>query len=126
MTDIVAKKGILVIAHGSRAKETEATLDGVLAMVREMLPGAIVEAAFMEFSDRTVERGVAALAAKSVTEIKIVPYFLFMGIHMKEDIPNLVAACAEKYPSVRIAMGEPIGADRRLAQIVADRIEDWA
>ena len=117
-------KGILVIAHGSRAKETEATLDAVLSMVKTKLPEIVIECAFMEFSDRTVEKGVSALATKGVTEIKVVPYFLFMGIHLKQDIPNIVAGCAANYPGIRIAMGEPLGVDERLADIVVDRINE--
>jgi len=130
-------KGVLVIAHGSRAKETEATLETILSMVEKKLlgmngraacgvsgqPETIIEFAFMEFSDRTVEKGVAALAAKAVTEIKIVPYFLFMGVHLKEDIPNIVAECTVSYPDIKITMGEPLGVDERLSDILVDRIK---
>ena len=115
-------KGVLVIAHGSRANETEATLEAVLSMVKKKLPETFIEHAFMEFSDRTIEKGVSALNAKGVTEIKVVPYFLFTGIHIKEDIPNMVAECAVNYPGVKITMGEPLGADERLADILVDRI----
>ena len=114
--------GILVIAHGSRAKETEAVPEVVLNMVKARMPGIIMELAFMEFSERTIEKGVAALAARGVTEIKIVPYFLFMGIHLKEDIPRIVAQCAVNYPGIHITMGEPLGVDKRLADILVDRI----
>ena len=116
-------KGILVIAHGSRAKETEATLEAVLSMVKSKLDEIPVERAFMEFSERTVKKGVSALAAKGVTEIKIVPYFLFMGIHLKEDIPNMAAECAAGFPGITITMGEPLGVDERLADIIIDRIK---
>ena len=115
-------KGVLIIAHGSRAAETEATLECVLLMVKAKLPDDVIEYAFMEFSDRTIEKGVSALVAQGVTEIKIVPYFLFLGIHLKEDIPNMVALCAENFPGVKIVMGEPFGIDERLADILVDRI----
>jgi sirohydrochlorin ferrochelatase len=117
-------KGILVIAHGSRAKETEDTLDAILELVKSEIPETAVESAFMEFSDRTVEKGVAALASKGITEIKVVPYFLFMGIHLKEDIPEMVETCAADYPGMKITMGKPLGDDRRLAEILLDRIKD--
>jgi glutamate-1-semialdehyde 2,1-aminomutase len=116
-------KGILVIAHGSRAKETEATLEAVLSMVKIKMPETPMECAFMEFSDRTVEKGVSALVAQAVTEIRVVPYFLFMGIHMKEDIPNMVAECAAHHPGVKITMAEPFGVDERLADMLIDRIK---
>jgi sirohydrochlorin ferrochelatase len=115
-------KGILAIAHGSRAKETEATLEAVMSIVKSKLPGYAVECAFMEFSERTVEKGVSALAEQAVSEIKIVPYFLFMGVHMKEDIPGLVKECAANYPDIKISMCAPLGFDERLADIVIDRI----
>ena len=117
-------RGVLVIAHGSRAKETEAAIESVLAMVRSKIPGIIMECAFMEFSGRTVEIGVSALVSGGVTEIKVIPYFLFMGIHMKEDIPEIVAGCAANYPGVTITIGEPLGIDERLADIVVDRITE--
>jgi sirohydrochlorin ferrochelatase len=116
-------KGVLIIAHGSRAKETEATLDAVASMVKAKLTETIIECAFMQLSDRTVEKGVSALVEKSVTEIKIVPYFLFMGIHMKEDIPNIVTEFTANYPNIKITMGEPLGIDERLADILIDRIK---
>ena len=118
-------KGVLVIAHGSRAKETEDALDAVVSMAKSKLPDFAVECAFMEFSDRTVEKGIRALAAEGVTEIKVVPYFLFMGIHLKEDIPNMVAECAASFPGIKITMGKPLGVDERLADILVDRIKGW-
>ena len=119
---MMENKGVLVVAHGSRAKETEAALEAVLEMVKAKLPGTVVECAFMEFSERTLEKGVAALVEKGVTEIKIVPYFLFSGIHIKEDIPNMAADCAANFPGVAITMGEPLGVDERLADILVDRM----
>ena len=116
-------KGVLVIAHGSRAKETEATLEAIVSMVQAQMTDINIEWAFMEFSDRTVEKGFSALAAKAVTEITIVPYFLFTGIHIKEDIPEMVAECAAHYPDITISMAQPLGVDQRLADILIDKIK---
>ena len=117
--------GVLVIAHGSREKETESAMKAVLDIAAEKITGICIEYAFMQLSDRTVESGIAALAEKKVTEIKIVPYFLFMGVHMKEDIPNIVGECMKNYPDIKLVMGEPIGNDKqRLAEILADKIRD--
>ena len=115
-------KGVLVVAHGSRVKETETTLVSVLKIVEDILPGVRIEHAFMEFSERTLEKGVAALVAHGVTEIKIVPYFLFTGVHLREDIPRMVERCVSSHPEVEVVMGEALGVDRRLAEILVDRI----
>ena len=116
-------KGVLVIAHGSRAKETEIALETILSMVKLKLPETVIELAFMDFSERTIEKGIAVLASRGITEIKIVPYFLFMGIHLKEDIPRIAAQYAADFPELNITMGEPLGIDERLADILVDRIK---
>jgi len=115
-------KGILVIAHGSRAKETEATLDAIISMVKTKLPELTIECAFMEFSERTVEKSISSLIKSGVTDIKVVPYFLFMGIHLKKDIPGIVKKCTEGCPGIKVTMGEPLGVDKRIADILIDRI----
>jgi len=115
-------KGVLVVAHGSRAKETEATLEAIISVVKAKLPDTSIECAFMEFSERTLEKGISALVARGATDIKLVPYFLFSGIHIKEDIPNMAAECAAKIANIKIEMGEPLGIDKRLADILIDRI----
>jgi len=118
-------KGVLIIAHGSRAKETESDLKAVVDMAAEKVTDVCIEYAFMQLSDRTIESGIAALAEKKVTEIKIVPYFLFMGVHMKEDIPNAAGKYMKNYPGIKMVIGEPIGNDKqRLSEILADRIRN--
>ncbi|MDR2754292.1 MAG: hypothetical protein LBC20_01175 [Planctomycetaceae bacterium] len=117
-------KGILVVAHGSRIKETEEVLISLLNLVKQKIPEFCIEYAFMEFSDKTLEKGIAALAAKNVSEIKVVPYFLFSGIHLKEDIPNMIKQCMIHYPEINVVMGQSLGIDHRLADILADRIKE--
>jgi len=117
-------KGALVVAHGSRASETESVVEAVAAMAARKLGGMEIECAFMEFSGRTIEAGIEALVSRGVTEVIIAPYFLFMGIHMKEDIPRMAAECAARRPDVKVTMGAPLNADERLADILADRIGD--
>ena len=117
-------KGILVVAHGSRVKETEETLESLLEIVREKMPDCCLEYAFMEFSGRTLENGIASLISQNVTEIKVVPYFLFMGVHLRKDIPNMIKNCMIDHPEIPVTMGSPLGADPRLADILMDRIRN--
>ena len=119
-------KGVLVIAHGSRASQTEADLEAVLACLEPRLPDTVLQCAFMEFSERSFQHGVAQLVARGVTEIKVVPYFLFLGMHLQKDIPELLAECARTYPDVTLTMGRPLGFDERLADILLDRINECA
>ena len=113
---------ILILAHGSRAKETEKTLDAVVEMVREMLPDSIIEAAYMEFGHINIAAGLDGLVARGATEIKVVPYFLFEGIHIREDVPHEIGEYLASHSGVTVTLGKTLGADKRLAEILRDRI----
>ena len=115
-------KGVLVIAHGSRIKETENTLLSLLNIVRKKMPDICIEHAFMEFSDQTPAKAIRSLVAKNATEIKVVPYFLFTGVHLSKDIPAIIKECMVDHPNINIVIGETLGADARLADILVDRI----
>ena len=113
--------GVLILAHGSRAKQTEQTFEAVVEMAKNKVD-VPVEIAYMEFSEKNIESGFNALLAQGINHIKVVPYFLFSGMHIKQDIPEEIAAFLEKHPNIHIEMGETLGADPRLADILADRI----
>lgn len=115
-------KGVLILAHGSRVAATKDTINQVVDMVRKKIGPMPIEIAYMEFCEENIEHGIKALADQGVTEIKAVPYFLFEGIHIREDIPNEIAEILKKYPGIEVEMGQTLGADERLADILIDRI----
>jgi Uncharacterized conserved protein len=117
-------KAILILAHGSRERNTIETLEKVTAMTKVQLPGILIETAYMEFCDINVEKGLDILVEKGADEIVVVPYFLFSGIHIREDVPGEIREYAEKHPGIKISMGNTLGADPRLADILADRIRE--
>lgn len=113
--------GVLILAHGSRRKETENTLQKVAQMVKEKIT-VPTEIAYMEFSDQNIAYGLDQLVSKGISQIKVVPYFLFSGIHILEDIPKELNDYVQKHPGVSITMGDTLGADPRIADILVDRI----
>ena len=113
--------GVLILAHGSRAKETEKTFEAIVKMV-ETKVSQPVKIAYMEFSPANIKRGLESLREQGSRDIKVVPYFLFSGIHIQEDIPKELNAFSAEHPEVRITMTDTLGADPRIADIVVDRI----
>ena len=87
-------EGILILAHGSREKQTEKTFEAVVSMVREKISKPLI-IAYMEFSQQNIEKGLDQLVEQGVTSVRVVPYFLFSGIHIREDIPNELSAYTE-------------------------------
>lgn len=113
-------EAILILAHGSRETQTEKTFDALVEQVRD-LTGRVVEPAFMEFSPRTITAGLESLVARGAKRIRVVPYFLFTGVHIKKDIPEEIAAYRQKNPELEIVLEDVIGTDPLMVDIVARR-----
>lgn len=116
--------GVLILAHGSRAKETEETLAKIVAMVKDILDLEHIASSFLQFSDSNLPKGLSELMALGVNDIKVIPYFLFEGMHIQEDIPKEIDCFLAEHPDVKITLGRTLGADSRLARVLADRIQE--
>lgn len=116
--------GVLLLAHGSREGDTEKTMQTITQYVKEELNNDMIEEAYLQFRDKNLEHGLKSLIARGADTIAIIPYFLFEGVHIKEDIPNEIKGFMKDYPDVTITFGSTLGADRRLAMIVADRVKE--
>ncbi len=117
-------KAILILAHGSRERKTMETLKEVSTMTKAQLPGVLIETAYMEFCDVNLEKGLDKLIEKGADEIVVVPYFLFAGIHINEDVPGEIEEYLKGHPGVKVTMGNTLGPDPRLANILVDRIRE--
>lgn len=117
-------KAILILAHGSRETKTLETLQKITDMTKAQLPGVMIETAYMEFSNINLEKGLDMLIEKGADDITVVPYFLFEGVHIREDIPEEIKEYIGKHPGVKVNLGNTLGADQRLADILADRIRE--
>lgn len=116
--------GILILAHGSREKETENTLEQIVEMLKVKADDCFIQTAFLQFSDTNLEKGLDLLVQKGINNITVVPYFLFEGVHIIEDIPNEINEYLEKNKSITIKMSKVLGVDQRLADILFDRIKE--
>ncbi|MDP4182341.1 MAG: CbiX/SirB N-terminal domain-containing protein [Bacillota bacterium] len=114
--------GVLILAHGSKRQETEVILNSLVRKVKEKTGISLVIPAFLQFSEQNLEMGIAELTRNGAKNIKIVPMFIFDGVHVTEDIPNEINEIKAKFPEVSIKMSSHIGDDDKLADIIVDRI----
>ncbi|MDF2519827.1 MAG: cbiX [Clostridia bacterium] len=114
-------KGILVIGHGSRSKEAKEAFFQIAEQLRQSLQGE-VEGCFMEISEPHIPEAVEKLYSKGVREITALPYFLFNGIHIKEDIPEILQSVKGKYTDLKISMAKPIGYHEAIVDILKERL----
>ncbi|MFT9076805.1 sirohydrochlorin chelatase [Ethanoligenens sp.] len=115
-------KGVLILAHGSREDDTEKTMDSIACMVKETLPGTIIETAYLQFRKCNLENGLENLIHQGADDILLIPYFLFSGVHIRHDIPAEIDSFLQNRKDVKITMGNTLGADHRLAEVLVDRI----
>jgi len=115
-------KGIVVIGHGSRSKDACDIFFKVVDELKKRTDSR-VEGCFMELSKPDIPTVIDDMYREGIREITILPYFLYMGIHIKEDIPAILKELKEKHDGLSISMAEPIGYDDKLVDILADRIE---
>ena len=116
--------GILIAAHGSRVVKTLETLETVVNMVKIKLPETIIEVGYMEFCEVDIVGGLNLLKNQGVKSIKVIPYFLFEGIHIRMDIPEEIKKFTDENPGISVSFGNTLGTDERLADILVDRIKE--
>ncbi len=116
--------GVLILAHGSREKSTEGTLSEIVKELKQRISDCTIETAFLQFSETNLKTGLDKLKAQGISDIKVIPYFLFEGVHIREDIPSEIDEYKKDNPHMQISMGKILGYDQRLAEILADRVRE--
>jgi len=118
------KTAVLLMAHGSRIPDANDAVRDIAAMVKEMTTIDIVEVSFREQHLPNIQQGIDACVEAGAARIILMPYFLYMGAHVREDLPGEMAEAKQRYPRVEFVMGGHLGAHRKLAEIVAERIAE--
>jgi len=118
------KTAILLMAHGSRIPEANDAVREIAALVQHMTGFDIVEVSFREQHLPNIQQGIDACVAKGAERILLIPYFLYMGAHVLEDLPAELTEARQRYPQVEMTIGKPLGAHKKLAEIVVERIAE--
>lgn len=118
------KTAILLMAHGSRISEANDAVHEIAAMVKTMTGYDIVEVSFREQHLPNIQQGIDACVAKGAERVILLPYFLFIGAHVQEDLPEEMEQARQRYPQVQFAMGKHLGVHRKLAEVVVERIAE--
>lgn len=118
------KTAILLMAHGSRIAEANDAVHEIARMVKNFADYDIVEVSFRENHSPNIQEGIDACVAQGAQRILLVPYFLYLGAHVQEDLPKEMEQARQRHPGVEMTMGRHLGVHKRLAKLVIDRIEE--
>ncbi len=120
MAGAAPMRGVIVFAHGSRDPLWRAPMDAVAARIAARAPAVMVRCAFLELTQPDLASAASAMAAQGVTEATILPMFLGVGRHAREDLPALVAGLRAAHPRVTWRLLPAVGEDPRLLDLLAD------
>lgn len=119
MSSTAPHRGIILFAHGSRDPLWSQPMEAVAARTRQLDPQALVRCAYLELTAPDLPACAAELVASGVQSITIVPMFLGVGKHAREDLPHLVADLQHRYPGVAWHLQGAIGEDARVTDLLA-------
>jgi sirohydrochlorin cobaltochelatase len=114
-----ATKGIVLFAHGSRDPLWRLPIEAVAARMGELDARMPVRCAYLELTTPDLPTAVAALVRDGVTRLTVVPMFLGVGRHAREDLPLLMNALREQHPEVDFVLQPAIGEDARVTDLLA-------
>ena len=101
--------GLVLFAHGSSDPRWAAPLERIAEAVRQARPGTPVQLAFLERMTPSLASAVATLAAAGCRRVDVVPVFLGMGSHVREDLPPLVRRAADASPGLDVRLHPALG-----------------
>ena len=52
------------------------------------------------------------------------PYFLHRGRHLRQDLPQLLAAARQRHPALTLLEAPHLDYDLRLADVITDRLSE--
>jgi len=141
------KIGVVLVGHGSRLPYGKDVVSQIAEMYRKD-QDYLVEVGFMNMSKPSIPEAINMLAENGAEKIVVTPVFLAHGVHTTEDIPRILGLnnghdeteqsghshshghSHEHDEEVKINFEgeiiytEPLGADKRIADIVKDRVKD--
>lgn len=114
---------VVLLGHGSRAPGSDLAIRAV-ARDLSSRTGWEVEVAHMELAAPSLPQAVSRLASRGVRKVMVVPYFLHVGIHLREDIPAILEEIRLEHPGMDLVLTEPLGYDPSLASILESRVRE--
>lgn len=113
-------EGVVLFAHGSRDPLWRLPIDAVVQRMQVQQPNLNVAVAFLELTAPDLPSTVETLMKQGVAHVRIVPMFLGVGRHAREDLPALVHGLVEAYPQMSFELLPAIGEHPAMTALMAD------
>ena len=112
-------RGTILFAHGSRDPLWRQPIEAVANHIRKIAPAVHVRCAYLELTLPDLPTSAAELASLGVMSITVVPMFLGVGRHARDDLPVLMAALQASHPQVAFELRPAIGEEAQVIELMA-------
>ncbi len=116
---------IIIAGHGSPKKDAN-NIEQIAGLLHSIIhPGCsddCVKVAYLQFVKPDISDALAACVQDGAKKVIIHPYFLSNGMHVTNDIPEIIKEAGTKYSDVEFIYTEPLGIHNKMAQVVYERI----
>lgn len=108
---------ILLVGHGSRAKQGNVEIEAFADQWRTLHPEWLIDVCFIEFADVLLDAGFD-LAAKKSKKVIVVPLILNAAGHVKMEVPEHLAEARKRHPDVEFLYAPHLGANEAILSIM--------
>ena len=115
-----ALRAIILFAHGSRDPLWHRPIQAVAEAIALRVPATPVACAYLELSTPDLHTTCATLIGQGAKALTIVPMFLGLGKHAREDLPALLSQLRQHWPDVDFQLQAAVGENPRLIELLAD------
>ena len=111
---------IILFAHGSRDPQWHKPIQAVAERISQRSPSTVVRCAYLELTEPDLPNVASALVAEGATSLSVLPMFLGVGRHAREDLPALIQGLKTAHPAVDIHCQPAVGEQNSLLDLLAD------
>ena len=115
-----ATRAIVLFAHGSRDPLWHRPIQAVADAIALRAPATPVACAYLELSTPDLPTVCEGLIYQGASALTIVPMFLGVGKHAREDLPALMTQLRQQWPSIDFQLQAAVGENPRLIALLAD------
>jgi sirohydrochlorin cobaltochelatase len=113
------ESAIILFGHGSRDTLWHLPIQAVAQRVRSASPTTNVTCAYLELTEPSLASSAAALVESGARHITILPMFLGVGRHAREDLPALITELKENHPTVVFQVQPAVGENPAVLDLLA-------
>ena len=116
----MTRRGVVLFGHGSRDPAWRAPMDAVARRIVEKSPTTLVACAFLELQSPDFAAAVAELAGQGAEHVTVLPMFLGVGQHARQDLPALVGAARAAHAKLAFDVLPSVGELAEVIEVLAE------